>query len=67
MANPLFRVVPQSNHSFNVDLTTEDGRRKTLTGFSSEHEATAWIVQTERVLQGTDPRFRLPPRDKRHD
>jgi hypothetical protein len=23
-------------------------------------------VQTQRMLQGTDPRFHLPPRDKSH-
>ena len=64
MATPVFQVIPQRNHSFNVDLTTADGRRKTMTGFVSEHEAAAWIVQTTRILQEIDPRFRLPPRDK---
>jgi len=64
MAIPQFEVVRQTNRSFSVNLTTPDGRRKTMTGFSSEHEAAAWIVQIERMLQEVDPRFRLPPRDK---
>ncbi len=64
MTSPRFQVVPQPNNTFSVNLTTADGQLKTMAGFASEHEAAAWIVQTERMLQGTDPRFRLPPRDK---
>ena len=64
MAAPLFQVIRLPNRSFSVALTSADGRRKTVTGFESEHEAAAWIVQTERILQENDPRFRLPPRDK---
>ena len=59
MASPRFQVARQPNHSFNVNLTTADGRLKTIPGFGSEHEAAAWIVQTERMLQDTDPA--LPP------
>jgi hypothetical protein len=66
MASPLFQVTQQRDHSFNVNLTTADGRIKLIPGFGSKHEAAAWIVQTERLLQGTDPRFHLPPRDKGH-
>jgi hypothetical protein len=66
MASPWFQVTRQPNHSFNVNLTTADGHLKTIPGFSSEHEAAAWIVQTERMLKDTDPRFRQPPRSKRH-
>jgi hypothetical protein len=66
MASPLFQVARQPNHSFNVKLTTTDGRLKIIAGFGSKHEAAAWIVQTERMLQDTDPRFRLPPRNKGH-
>lgn len=66
MTIPVFQVVEQPNHSFNVNLTAADGRLKTIPGFSSEHEAAAWIVQTERMLQGAEPRFRSAPRDKGH-
>ena len=64
MASPLFQIVQQRDHTFSVNLTKADGRLNTIAGFGSEHEAAAWIVQTERLLQGTDPRFRLPSRDK---
>ena len=66
MASPRFQVARQPNHSFNVNLTTVDGRIKIIPGFGSKHEAAAWIVQTQRMLQGTDPRFHLPPRDQSH-
>jgi hypothetical protein len=66
MTSPGFQIVQQPDNSFNVQLTTAHGRLKTIPGFSSEHEAAAWIVQTQRMLQGTDPRFHLPPRDKSH-
>jgi hypothetical protein len=66
MAAPVFQVVEQPNHSFNVDLTTANGRLKTIRDFGSEHEAAAWIVHTERMLQGIGSRFRLTPRDKGH-
>lgn len=66
MTSPRFQIVQQRDHTFSVNLTTADGRLKTIAGFGSEHEAAAWIVQTERMLQQTDPRFRLPSRDKSH-
>jgi hypothetical protein len=34
-----------------------------ITGFGSEHEAAAWIVQTQRLLQQSDPRASTPSRD----
>ena len=67
MASPVFEVVPQRNRTFNVDLTTADGRIKTMTDFGSEHEATAWAIQTMRVLQEVGPWFPLPTRDMRRN
>jgi hypothetical protein len=64
MAIPQFQLIRLPKGSFSVDMTTPDGRRKTVPGFSTEHEAVAWIVQMERALQENDPRFRPPPRDK---
>jgi hypothetical protein len=66
MTSPRFQIVQQRDHTFNVNLTKEDGRLKTIAGFGSEHEAAAWVVQTERMLQQTDPRFRVPSREKSH-
>lgn len=64
MAHPTFQIVPQPNHTFSVNLTTLGGRLKAIAGFDSEHEAAAWIVQTERTLHDANPRFRILSRDK---
>jgi hypothetical protein len=66
MASPRFQVIQQADDSFNVNLTTADGRLKTITGFSGEHEATAWGAQTVRLLQQRDPLLVLPSRNKSH-
>lgn len=66
MAHPTFQIVPQPNCTFNINMTAADGRLKTISGFSSEHEAAAWIVQTERAFYDADPRLRIVPRDKDH-
>lgn len=66
MAHPAFEIVQQPDKTFDVILTAADGRLKTVGGFGSEHEATAWIVQTERALYDADPRLRIQTRDKGH-
>jgi hypothetical protein len=63
MATATFQVSPQNDSSFNVAMTTAGGQLRTIPGFSSEHEAAAWIVQTQRLLQQADPRLHPPTRD----
>jgi hypothetical protein len=63
MAIATFPVSPQGDGSFNVAMTTPGGELRTIPGFGSEHEATAWIVQTQRLLQQADPRLHPPTRD----
>jgi hypothetical protein len=63
MATATFRIAPQNDGSLSVEMTTAGGQIRTIRDFVSEHEATAWIVQTQRLLQQTDPRFHAPPRD----
>jgi hypothetical protein len=63
MAIATFQLSPQGDGSFNVEMTTAGGQFRTIPGFGSEHEAAAWIVQTQRLLQQADPRFNTPPRD----
>jgi hypothetical protein len=58
-----FRTSSCRDGSFSVEMTTAGGQLRTIPGFRSEHEAAAWIVQTERLLQQADPRFHAPPRD----
>jgi hypothetical protein len=63
MAIAIFQIAPQNDGSFTVEMTKAGGQLRTIPGFGSEHEAAAWIVQTQRLLQKTDPRFHTPPRD----
>jgi hypothetical protein len=63
MAIATFHSSPQRDGSVNVEMTTAGGQLRTIPGFRSEHEAAAWIVQTERLLQQADPRFHALPRD----
>jgi hypothetical protein len=63
MAIATFQISPQNDGSFNVEMTTAGGLPRTIPGFGSEHEAKAWIVQTQRLLQQADPRFHAPSRD----
>jgi hypothetical protein len=64
MAIATFQLSPQGDGSFNVEMTTAGGQFRTIPGFSSEHEAAAWIVQTQRLLQQANPRvINTPPRD----
>jgi hypothetical protein len=63
MAIATFHSSPQRDGSVNVEMTTAGGQLRTIPGFRSEHEAAAWIVQAERLLQQADPRFHALPRD----
>jgi hypothetical protein len=63
MAIATFQVSPHGDGSFNVEMTTAGGQLRTIPGFGSEHEAAAWIVQTQRLLQQADPRTNTPTRD----
>jgi len=63
MAIATFQVSPQGDRSFNVAMTTAGGHLRTIPGFGSEHEASAWIIQTERLLLQADPRLHPPTRD----
>ena len=63
MATATFQISPQSDGSFNVAMTTAGGQLRTITGFGSEHEAAAWVVQTQRLLQQSDPRAPTQSRD----
>jgi hypothetical protein len=65
MAVPNFKLVQQPDRSFSVSLKTAEGRLKTIDGFDSEHEAQAWVVQTQRMFYEIDPRSRPPSRPDR--
>ena len=63
MAIATFQLSPQGDGSFNVAMTTAGGQLRTITDFGSEHEAAAWVVQTQRLLLQADPRLHPPNRD----
>ena len=63
MVPTVYRVVRQKGHGFGVDLTMPDRSHRLVSGFESEHEADAWIVQTKRFVQMTWPREALPIRE----
>jgi hypothetical protein len=62
MVDIIYRVVPRSKRRFDVEMAKPDGHRKMIEGFGSEHEASAWIVQTQRMIRATGPWTPLAPR-----
>jgi hypothetical protein len=62
MVDTSYRVVPRAKHRFDVEMAKPDGRRKLIEGFASEHEANAWIVQTQRMIRAASPWTPLAPR-----
>jgi hypothetical protein len=64
MPTATFKIEPQGNGSYTVEMTTASGELRTFPDFASESEAKAWIIQTKRLLQEADPRPRQPPGSK---
>ena len=66
MTNIVFRVVPQEDRTYHVELVRPDGGLRRVTGFQSEHEARAWGVQAERMMVAADRRLATSQREGRH-
>jgi hypothetical protein len=64
MVDISYRVMPDAVGGFDVQMTKPDGQAKTATGFGSEHEALAWIVQTKRIKREAAPWTPLVPRKR---
>jgi hypothetical protein len=62
MTDISYRVVPRGKGSFDVEMDKPDGRKQTVPGFRSEHEAEAWIVQAKRMIRDAGPWTPLAPR-----
>jgi hypothetical protein len=62
MVEITYRVVPRTKHRFDVEMARPNGRPKLIEGFGSEHEANAWIVQTQRMIRAAGPWTPLAPR-----
>ena len=61
MTHPVFRLIREPDQTFSVSMKTPEGRLKTIPGFASEHEARAWIVQTQRLLGMASGEYRPGP------
>jgi hypothetical protein len=57
-----YRVIPGAAGGFDVQMGKPNGPSKTATGFGSEHEADAWIIQTKRMKRDAAPWTPLAPR-----
>jgi len=64
MATVTFRIIPKENRTYQVELVRPDGSRRTIPGFRSEHEAQAWGVQAERMINAEGPRLAAALRTK---
>jgi hypothetical protein len=62
MTETIYRVIPQSNHRFTVEMAPANGRLRLIPDFRDHAEADAWIVQTVRMLHGLDPIHKVVPR-----
>jgi hypothetical protein len=62
MTDISYRVVPRGKNGFDVEMDKPDGRKQTVPGFRSEHEAEAWIVQAKRMIRDAGPWTPLAPR-----
>jgi hypothetical protein len=62
MAESSYRVVPRGKSGFDVEMDKPNGRKTTVPGFRSEHEANAWIVQAQRLIRDAGPWTPLAPR-----
>lgn len=65
MTEATYQVVRRSGNSFDVEMGKPNGDRAMVPGFGSEHEATAWIVQAQRMVRAAGPWKPLAPRDRK--
>jgi hypothetical protein len=64
MVDTSYHVTPGAGDGFDVHMTKPGGQVKTATGFGSEHEAQAWIIQTKRMMRDAAPWIPLVPRKR---
>jgi hypothetical protein len=59
MSDTTYRVIPQKEHLFSVEMTRPSGHRRLIPDFRDKAEADAWIIQTTRLLHELDPRDKV--------
>jgi hypothetical protein len=62
MPDNIYRVVPQKNRLFSVEITRPNGKRRLIPDFADPKEAEAWIIQIKRARHLIDPTLTLPVR-----
>lgn len=66
MTDTSYRVIPQKEHLFSVEMVLPSGKRRLIPDFQDKAEADAWIIQTARMLHELDPRHKVPVRAGNH-
>jgi hypothetical protein len=64
MVDTVYRLIPQNDRRISVEMVKPNGRRRIIPDFVDEVEASAWIIQTQRLVRSTHPH---PPGPKRKD
>ena len=64
MADANYRLIQRDDDSFTVEVTRTGALPQIATGFATEAEADAWIVQDKRLWEAGDP-FRTPAHRRR--
>jgi hypothetical protein len=59
MADATYRVVQRDDDGYLVEITRSGVLPQTASGFATEADANAWIVQDKKLSQAADP-FRTP-------
>jgi len=62
MVDTAYRVITRTKRRFDVEMARPGGRLKMIEGFTSEHEANAWIIQAQRLIRAAGPWTPLAPR-----
>lgn len=52
MAKTAFRVIPLKDATYGVEIVTPQGVRSVVSGFTSEGEASDWMVREQRRTLG---------------
>jgi len=66
MAKILFRILPQGDGDYAVEITEPDVPAYTITGFKSEAEAEAWVADRQFAAKDADRWERLPDAERRY-
>ena len=66
MAKILFRILPQGEGDYAVEVTEPGDPAYTVTGFKSEAEAEAWVADRQFSGKVADQWVRLPDGERRY-